>query len=83
MALSMAHDLKLHTATEPLTVKESEPLSLPYSSEDMEEVEYESLPTDNLTAHLLAGGVAGMMEHCAMYPVDCIKVRHCCYRRHV
>ena len=75
MALSMAHDLKLHTATEPLTVKESEPLSLPYSAEDMEEVEYESLPTDNLSAHLLAGGVAGMVEHCAMYPVDSIKVR--------
>ncbi len=42
---------------------------------DMEEVDYESLPTDRLSAHLLAGGAAGMMEHCCMYPVDCVKVR--------
>lgn len=39
-----------------------------------EEIDYESIPTDNLSAHLLAGGAAGMMEHCVMYPVDCIKV---------
>lgn len=40
-------------------------------------------------AHLIAGAMAGMMEHCAMYPVDSIKVsqhsiamfRNCpCYR---
>ena len=42
--------------------------------EDMGEVDYESLPTDNLWQHLLAGGMAGMMEHCFMYPVDCVKV---------
>ncbi len=41
----------------------------------MDEIDYESLPSDNLLAHLLAGGAAGMMEHCVMYPVDCIKVR--------
>ena len=41
----------------------------------MDEIDYESLPSDNLAAHLLAGGAAGMLEHCAMYPVDCIKVR--------
>ena len=40
----------------------------------MGEAEYESLPTDNLWQHLLAGGMAGMMEHCFMYPVDCVKV---------
>ena len=40
----------------------------------MDEIDYESLPSDNLLAHLLAGGAAGMMEHCVMYPVDCIKV---------
>ena len=42
--------------------------------EEMGEAEYESLPTDNLWQHLLAGGMAGMMEHCFMYPVDCVKV---------
>jgi hypothetical protein len=43
--------------------------------EEMGEAEYESLPTDNLWQHLLAGGMAGMMEHCFMYPVDCVKTR--------
>ena len=41
----------------------------------MEEIDYESLPTGKLSIHLLAGAAAGMMEHCAMYPVDCVKVR--------
>lgn len=41
----------------------------------MEEVDYESLPTERLSAHLCAGAAAGMMEHCAMYPVDCVKTR--------
>lgn len=40
----------------------------------MEEVDYESLPTERLSAHLCAGAAAGVMEHCAMYPVDCVKV---------
>lgn len=40
----------------------------------MGEADYESLPTDNLWQHLCAGGMAGMMEHCFMYPVDCVKV---------
>lgn len=43
----------------------------------MEEVDYESLPTERLSAHLFAGAAAGMMEHCAMYPVDCVKVCVC------
>lgn len=43
-------------------------------SSNMEEVDYESLPTDKLLPHLLAGGAAGVMEHCTMYPVDCVKV---------
>ena len=38
------------------------------------EVDYESLPTDRISAHLIAGGAAGIMEHCVMYPVDCVKV---------
>ena len=44
-------------------------------TQNMEEVDYESLPTDKLLPHLLAGGAAGVMEHCTMYPVDCVKVR--------
>ena len=42
---------------------------------NMEEVDYESLPTDKLLPHLIAGGAAGVLEHCTMYPVDCVKVR--------
>ena len=43
----------------------------------MGEVDYESLPTEKLSTHLCAGAAAGMMEHCAMYPVDCVKVCVC------
>ena len=46
--------------------------------EDIGEVDYESLPTHNLWQHLVAGAMAGMMEHCCMYPVDCVKVRNKC-----
>ena len=43
--------------------------------ENMEGVDYESLPSAaNLSTHLCAGAFAGTMEHCLMYPVDCIKV---------
>lgn len=42
---------------------------------EMGELDYESLPTDRLSAHLVAGSAAGIMEHCIMYPVDCVKVR--------
>lgn len=45
--------------------------------QELSEVDYESLPTDRLSAHLLAGGAAGIMEHCVMYPVDCVKVCAC------
>lgn len=41
----------------------------------MDESEYESLPTERATVHLAAGALAGVMEHCVMYPVDCVKVR--------
>lgn len=40
----------------------------------MDESEYESLPTENFRVHLIAGGFAGVMEHCAMYPIDFVKV---------
>jgi len=38
--------------------------------------EYESIPTSSVTAHLLAGAFAGIMEHCVMYPMDSVKVRN-------
>ena len=40
----------------------------------MEESEYETLHTENLGVHMLAGAFAGIMEHCVMYPVDFVKV---------
>ena len=40
-----------------------------------EEDDYESLPqTSSMSTHMLAGAAAGIMEHCVMYPVDCVKV---------
>lgn len=39
------------------------------------EIDYEGLPQGVSTStHMLAGAVAGIMEHCVMYPVDCVKV---------
>ena len=57
-----------------LLLKSSHEVSAETSAADMEEIDYESLPTDKLLPHLIAGGAAGIMEHCAMYPVDCVKV---------
>ncbi|CAF89143.1 unnamed protein product, partial [Tetraodon nigroviridis] len=43
------------------------------------EADYEGLPQGVATStHMLAGAVAGVMEHCLMYPVDCVKV---CFQR--
>ncbi|XP_014331634.1 mitoferrin-2-like [Xiphophorus maculatus] len=40
------------------------------------EVDYEGLPQGAASStHMLAGAVAGIMEHCLMYPVDCVKTR--------
>jgi hypothetical protein len=44
------------------------------SEQIMEESEYETLHTENLGVHMLAGAFAGIMEHCVMYPVDFVKV---------
>lgn len=42
----------------------------------MEGEEYESLPSGaSLGTHMMAGAVAGIMEHTVMYPVDSVKVR--------
>nr|XP_057947586.1 mitoferrin-2-like [Doryrhamphus excisus] len=49
----------------------------PESSSSTEaEVDYEGLPHGATTGtHMLAGAVAGIMEHCLMYPIDCVKTR--------
>ncbi|KAK2918555.1 mitoferrin-2-like [Channa argus] len=40
------------------------------------ESDYEGLPQGVATStHMLAGSVAGIMEHCLMYPIDCVKTR--------
>lgn len=40
---------------------------------------YESLPTDStMGTHMVAGAAAGVMEHCVMYPIDCVKVTYLC-----
>ncbi|XP_018606180.2 mitoferrin-2-like isoform X1 [Scleropages formosus] len=37
---------------------------------------YEALPQGaSPRTHMLAGAAAGIMEHCLMYPVDCVKTR--------
>lgn len=36
--------------------------------------DYETLPTNNFSAHMIAGATAGIMEHCVMYPFDSVKV---------
>lgn len=43
------------------------------------DIDYEGLPRGVATStHMLAGAVAGIMEHCLMYPIDCVKVCHRC-----
>nr|CAD7264852.1 unnamed protein product [Timema shepardi] len=37
--------------------------------------DYEKLPTSNVTTYMTAGAVAGVMEHCVMYPLDSVKTQ--------
>ncbi|XP_039442305.1 mitoferrin [Culex pipiens pallens] len=37
--------------------------------------EYEQLPTTSVTTNMTAGAIAGVMEHCVMYPLDSVKTR--------
>ncbi|XP_013147955.1 PREDICTED: mitoferrin-1, partial [Papilio polytes] len=37
--------------------------------------DYETLPTQNSVTHMTAGAIAGVMEHCIMYPLDSVKTR--------
>lgn len=47
---------------------------------DEEDDLYESLPpTTTAATHMFAGALAGVGEHCVMYPFDCVKVYLCCF----
>lgn len=47
------------------------------------EPDYEALPRGSAAStHMLAGAVAGVLEHSLMYPVDCVKVRRVESTRH-
>lgn len=37
--------------------------------------DYESLPTTNVSINMTAGAIAGVLEHCVMYPLDSVKTR--------
>lgn len=37
--------------------------------------DYETLPTNDVILHMNAGAIAGIMEHCVMYPLDSVKTR--------
>ncbi|XP_055627266.1 mitoferrin [Toxorhynchites rutilus septentrionalis] len=37
--------------------------------------EYEQLPTTSVATNMMAGAIAGVMEHCVMYPLDSVKTR--------
>ncbi|XP_058828742.1 mitoferrin [Topomyia yanbarensis] len=37
--------------------------------------EYEQLPTTSVATNMTAGAIAGVMEHCVMYPLDSVKTR--------
>ena len=42
---------------------------------EVEVDDYEALPESSMiTTHMMAGAAAGIMEHCLVYPVDCVKV---------
>lgn len=41
---------------------------------DIDYDEYEALPSSSVTTHMTAGAIAGIMEHCVMYPLDSVKV---------
>ena len=41
----------------------------------MDSDEYEALPDEwPVSVHMMAGAAAGIMEHAAIYPIDCVKV---------
>ncbi|KAG9341068.1 hypothetical protein AGOR_G00114630 [Albula goreensis] len=48
----------------------------PVEARESPEPDYEGLPQGASTStYMLAGAVAGIMEHCLMFPIDCVKTR--------
>ena len=41
---------------------------------ELEVIDYESLPTTSAAVQMAGGAVAGVMEHCIVYPLDSVKV---------
>lgn len=37
--------------------------------------DYEQLPSTNVATNMTAGAIAGVLEHCVMYPLDSVKTR--------
>lgn len=37
--------------------------------------DYETLPTTSVSTNMTAGAIAGVLEHCVMYPLDSVKTR--------
>ncbi|KAF0305797.1 Mitoferrin-2 [Amphibalanus amphitrite] len=42
---------------------------------ELEVIDYESLPTTSTTVQMAGGAVAGVLEHCIVYPLDSVKTR--------
>lgn len=36
--------------------------------------DYEVLPSTSVSVNMTAGAIAGVLEHCVMYPLDSVKV---------
>ncbi|KAJ8418136.1 hypothetical protein AAFF_G00138450 [Aldrovandia affinis] len=48
----------------------------PVEASEIPEPDYEGLPQGASTStYMLAGAVAGITEHCLMFPIDCVKTR--------
>lgn len=57
-------------------LKASEKSDMDKPDKEFDTDEYESLPNHitSTSIHLSAGAIAGVMEHCVVYPIDSVKV---------
>ncbi|KAI9199810.1 putative mitochondrial carrier protein [Polychytrium aggregatum] len=63
----------LPSPTQPST---QPPSTSSYASQsELEDIDYESLPTSSVAVHMMAGALAGITEHSVMFPFDSIKTR--------